>query len=173
MDCKTKEYIERITQKIILEYSIELPIESMDLVVNKIGGVVEEKIGFDELTDGSIKKIGSDGFCIIVNKAISPEQRKFYLARQLGHLFLHMGFRTNLEIWKSQNSYVYRAFRTSGQFLQANEFASSFLIPKPMIQKLLCECSKNGYVNMSKLSKMFRVPISLVTVRMRSLRLIK
>ena len=76
-----------------------------------------------------------------------------------------MGFRTNRDLWNSQNNKIYRRFGTSEQEYQANEFAASLLMPKDRYKKIVREYAVNGTVDMAKVANYFNVSIAAATNR--------
>lgn len=79
--------------------------------------------------DGSIRK-QDDGFIIYISPFQSTERRKFTIAHELGHLFLHMGYRINSDLWNKQMDATYYRAGDSLLEYQANEFAAALLMPK-------------------------------------------
>ena len=101
MNNELRILINNLTQDIIDLYNIQIPIQNIDEVVKKIGGRVEESLDIDNMFDGSIRK-QDDGFIIYISPFQSTERRKFTIAHELGHLFLHMGYRINSDLWNKQ-----------------------------------------------------------------------
>ena len=130
MTSETKEFINDLTQIVISSYNITIPITKMDDVVKQMRGTVIENDDFDSDSDGSIKKTSNNTFEIKISKNQTNERRNFTIAHELGHLFLHMGYRTNDELWEKQDNCVYNRFGKSEQEFQANEFAASLLMPE-------------------------------------------
>ena len=56
MDNKTRKYVNVIADRIRKAYDIVTPIDNMEDIVHKLGGTVEEKMDFDDLYDGTIRK---------------------------------------------------------------------------------------------------------------------
>ena len=62
---------------------------------------------------------------LFVSPFQSSERRKFTIAHELGHLFLHMGYMIDSDLWEQQeNATFYRAGNSSEEY-QANEFAAA------------------------------------------------
>lgn len=93
LNYKMKELIDAMTQEVINIYDIQIPITNIDEVVRSMGGTVKEDPTIDSFSDGKIRKSGSDSFIIKVSPYQTEERRNFTIAHELGHLFLHMGFR--------------------------------------------------------------------------------
>ena len=76
-------------------------------------------------SDGAVEKEGN-GFKIIVSPFQDEKRERFTIAHELGHLFLHMGYRTNNELWEKQENNIYHRIGNSEKEYQANEFDGSF-----------------------------------------------
>ena len=169
MDASTRKYINELTQRIIDAYDISTPISDIESIVHMFGGVIDERIDFDDSCDGTIQKKGEYGFVIAISPFQNPQRKMFTIAHELGHLFLHMGFIIDRNLWQTPNETVYRRFGTSEQEYQANEFAASLLMPQVAYKRLLDQYSKNNMVDMSKVAKYFNVSMSAAINRGRFL----
>ena len=125
--------------------------------MHTIGGTIEEKYSFDDLCDGTIIKDGENSFRIAISPYQNNQRRAFTIAHELGHLFLHMGYRTTPSLWKVQDQRVFRRFGSSEQEYQANEFAAALLMPKDIYRHILMENVQNGRVDMAVVAKHFNV----------------
>lgn len=113
------------------------PLVSLDVMAQKLGIKVYES----DLTDitGSLS-----GFItyddpatkshprIYIEKSMSPERKKFTLAHELGHHFLHEGVKLRLD-----NLDYSLENKDTTEESEANYFAASLLIPKELLLKLL------------------------------------
>ena len=169
MDFATRNYISDLAQQVINAYGIAIPITDIDRVVKDIGGTIEEKNNFDDLCDGTIIKEGDNSFRIAISPYQNNERRSFTIAHELGHLFLHMGFRTNVDLWRTQDRTYYRRFGSSEQEYQANEFAASLLMPREIYRKVLMDNAINNRVDIAKVANYFHVSQSAATNRGRFL----
>ena len=169
MDLSTRKYISELAQRIINTYNIEVPISNIEDIVHTLGGKIEIKADFDDLYDGTICKSGENGFVIALPSYKNEQRKTFAIAHELGHLFLHMGFMTDKELWKKQPQETYISFRTSEQEYQANEFANSLLMPKELYKQVLKDNIKENSVNVLLIAKSFNVPISAAVSRGQSL----
>lgn len=169
MDIFTRDYINELTQRIIIAYNIKIPITNIENIVHQMGGVLEEKFNFDDLYDGTIKKTGNTSFYIAISPFQSEQRKAFTIAHELGHLFLHMGFQINPFLWERQNETIYKRFGASEQEYQANEFAASLLMPKELYRDILNKSLDGNRVNISKVADFFNVSITAATNRGRFL----
>lgn len=103
----TLRWIEELTENILYEYDIKIPIVNIEALVEKLGGnVVYDNLKFDY---SCIEKIDDKSFLIKINtndyfftKHYEDENYiKRIIADELGYLFLYMGYKINNELWKS------------------------------------------------------------------------
>lgn len=124
-----RDLIDEIAEAVRLRFDVNTPVD-IDEVVKQMGGRIIPDPNLDQFADGKIRKIGDEEFEIRVSPYQSIKRRKFTIAHELGHLFLHMGFMTNPEVWKSQENQSFNRKGNSDVEYQANEFAAAFLMPE-------------------------------------------
>ena len=150
MDSSTRIFIDNLAEAVIDAYGITIPIDNIEDVVKKIGGEIVEKADLDDLYDGTIR--------IVISPFQSEGRKAFTVAHELGHLFLHMGFGVDPDLWSRQNDTIYRRFGTSEQEYQANEFAAALLMPqKEYLSELLRNKTDDGKVCISEIADYFHV----------------
>ena len=115
MDSSTRIFIDNLAEAVIDAYGITIPIDNIEDVVKKIGGEIVEKADLDDLYDGTIRKVDQSSFSIVISPFQSEGRKAFTVAHELGHLFLHMGFGVDPDLWSRQNDTIYRRFGTSEQ----------------------------------------------------------
>lgn len=103
----TLREIEDLTENILYEYDVTIPIVNIEELVEKLGGkIVYDNLEFDF---SNIEKIDDKSFSIKINTN-HDYFKKYYekenyvkriIADELGYLFLYMGYQTNNELWKS------------------------------------------------------------------------
>ena len=96
----TKVMINSLAEDILNVYDISVPIQNIGDIVEILGGTIQKETSF---SDGAVEKEG-DGFRIIVSPYQDEKRERFTIAHELGHLFLHMGYRTNKELWARQEN---------------------------------------------------------------------
>ncbi len=169
MKDQVRKLIDSLTQDIIEAYGISIPLVDIDAFVEKLGGKVIKETG---ISDGSIQKTG-DSFVIKVSSFQDERRRRFTIAHELGHLFLHMGFRTCDEIWQSSKEVYYRE-GTSEQEYQANEFAASLLMPKKEFLDVFKRYTDSDHmVDIRAVAEYFNVSIEAALNRGKFLELIE
>ena len=172
MNNSTREYINRVAESVRMCYGISSPVTDMVAIVRSLGGSVEEQISFDDCCDGTIRKVGKDSFAIIISPFQNEQRKNFTIAHELGHLFLHMGYRKNFEVWKKQDEVKYRRFGSTEQEYQANEFAAALLMPAEDFKKAIHELAEENKVNMALVATKFNVSLSAAINRGRFLGII-
>lgn len=164
MNNELRMLINNLTQDIIELYNIQIPIQNINDVVEVLGGSVEESIDIDSMSDGSIRK-QNDGFIIYVSPFQSVERKKFTIAHELGHLFLHMGYKVNSELWNKQKNATYYRSGDSLMEYQANEFAAALLMPKKVYKDIMEQYTIGNRVETDKVADYFGVSISAASNR--------
>ena len=115
-------------------------------------------------SDGKIEKQG-DSFSISVPTNQSNARKNFTIAHELGHLFLHMGYKIDRELWESPENKVYNRSGNSEFELQANEFAAAFLMPKELYKRVMDENTVGNAVYIAKVAQYFNVSIDAASYR--------
>ena len=164
MDSKMRELINGLTQDIINLYDIQIPIKDIDEVVTILGGRIEESDNINNMSDGCISK-SDDGFVIRVSPLQGIGRRKFTIAHELGHLFLHMGYKINPVLWEQQENLVYYRAGNSIDEYQANEFAAALLMPRQMYKTVMDRYTTGNIVETGKVAEFFGVSVSAASNR--------
>lgn len=159
------QLIDQMTITIRKLYNIDIPISNINQVVNKIGGTVVEDISIDGFSDGRIRKTGANTFEIAISPFQTEERKNFTIAHELGHLFLHMGFRTNTNHWENQDNINYYRNGNSNQEYQCNEFAAAFLMPREDYKQIMEKYTTNNQVDTSEIAKYFHVSVDAAANR--------
>ena len=160
-----RELVDELANAVRHLYRIPVPICDIDHVVETIGGKVIEDASLDGYSDGRIRKTGVNSFVISVSPFQSKERRNFVIAHELGHLFLHMGFKTNSTRWKAQNDTACYHNENLKVEYQANEFAVAFLMPQQDYELVLRQNMKQNMVDTSTIAEYFCVTIETAAIR--------
>lgn len=168
MISKTTMIINSLTEDLIRIYNIHMPINDISNVASALGGYIEEIS--DDLCDGIKKQ--NDGFVIYVPSFYSAERKRFAIAQELGHLFLHMGYMISPELWNKQNNMTYYKSKHPLEEYQANEFAEALLMPKDVYKKVLDQYTVGNKVQTAKIAEYFGVSVSTAYGRGKSLGLL-
>lgn len=163
MDNATRTMINSLAQDVLDSFKIQVPIQDIDGLVVSLGGSVQTGRCF---TDGSVTKEG-DSFRILLSPFQDEKRRRFTIAHELGHLFLHMGYLTNKELWMRQDDNIYHRLTgyNSEKEYQANEFAAAFLMPQKEYLEKLNEYLIGNKVNTAKIAEYFNVSVEAASNR--------
>ena len=161
MDNSTRRMINSLAEDVLSAYNISVPIGNIDEIVEKLGGTIQKEAFF---SDGAVEKEGN-GFKIIVSPFQDEKRERFTIAHELGHLFFHMGYRTNNELWEKQENNIYHRIGNSEKEYQANEFAAAFLMPATEYLSVLNKVAEGNMVDTSKIAEYFNVSIEAAANR--------
>lgn len=142
----------------------------VDIAVERLGGKVETRDAALE-ADALVKKVG-DSFKIVL--ATQPEtRRRFSVAHEIGHLFLHMGYIIDPDKWAAIDEYrdspKFR-FGFSEEEYEAHEFAGAFLMPAEEFRSQVRRLAKDGQAPLAPLADYFKVSTDAARVRGQWLR---
>lgn len=161
MDNSTRRMINSLAEDILSVYNISIPIQDINEIVEKLGGTIQRETSF---SDGAVEKDG-EGFRIVLSPFQDEKRERFTIAHELGHLFLHMGYRTNEELWEKQKNNVYHRIGSSEKEYQANEFAAAFLMPANKYLEVLNNIAVGNMVDTSKIAEYFNVSVEAASNR--------
>lgn len=166
MNTDIRNKINSLVRTIQDVYHIVTPIGDIEHVVHVLGG----SIWGDYTVSGSvIEKIG-DYFRIIIDRDNYNSYRgRFIIAVELGHLFLHMGYKIDYDRWSSISDGRYVRLWDSEEYSLAYEFASSFLMPVGLFYSRVGKETHDGVVDIPKLSNYFQVNELSILNRMKTL----
>ncbi len=166
MDNSMRIQINALAEDIIKLFDIPMPIDDMDMVVTKLGGRLQEDEAINCYSDGIIEREDLNyPFSIKIPYSQSENRKNFTVAHELGHLFLHMGYMINSDLWESSRSMKFYRKGNSEMELQANEFAAALLMPKEKYKEILDKFSEDNYVLIAKVADYFHVSIDAATYR--------
>lgn len=166
MDYKLRKKINNLAEDILESYEISTPITDMDEVVDRLGGRLQEDHRIDLYSDGKVVKGKGDcRFEIRIPFSQSDTRKNFTIAHELGHLFLHMGYKINEELWERSDYVEFNRKGKSEVELQANEFAAAFLMPQKEYKKIMDRYSKGNIVNIGKVAEYFHVSVDAASFR--------
>lgn len=160
-----KSLINDMAQTVLQLYNIPIPITNIDAAVKKMGGYIIENPSINRFSDGRIRKAGDNTFSIEISPFQTEERRNFAIAQELGHLFLHMGFKNNIDKWRAQDHTPYYRNGNPELEYQANEFAAAFLMPQSKYKEIMDKNTDGTLVDTSKVAEYFHVSIDTAANR--------
>ncbi|MGN8160079.1 ImmA/IrrE family metallo-endopeptidase [Salinisphaera sp. SWV1] len=155
------------------ELNLSTPVDLKE-AVEKLGGEIES---FDERFGGNaeayVRKRG-ESFAIAI-KTPHEKRERFSIAHELGHLFLHLGYLVDDELWESAaQGYIDSVHHRMGygeEEFEAHEFAGAFLMPASEFREV-AEKNRNGRkYDLTKIAGHFDVSNMAAKTRGRWLRL--
>ena len=161
--------INNIAEDVIDTYDIHIPIYDINNVVIALGGYVDEST---DICNSDIMK-QNDGFVIYIPSSYSAERKQFAVAQELGHLFLHMGYKISQKLWDKQKNMVYYESKSPLEEYQANDFADALLMPKDIYKKVLKQYTTGNKVQTAKIAEYFGVSVSTAYSRGKNLSYLK
>jgi Zn-dependent peptidase ImmA (M78 family) len=142
--------------------------EHLKKMVATLGGTYSEKSDMD--VEAMIEKTSSKSFAITLSEGFMPTRRKFSVAHELGHLFLHMGFLTNAGKWEQTQLFMdsarFRLGRNEEEF-EANEFAAALLMPKNEFERVANQKSDGDLYRVDEIAQHFEVSLQAALTRGR------
>ncbi|PEN00134.1 hypothetical protein CN621_16925 [Bacillus wiedmannii] len=147
MEKEKKEYIATVTKVVRDSLNLSTPID-LESLVEKLGGTLSFTNTIENDKEAKIEK-KEDSFEIYIDKNKSETRKRFSIAHEIGHLFLHMGYLLNPKKWESTNDYVDSVYYRYGYNIEeheANEFAAHLLMPNEEFQ----EVSQKNFNDASK-----------------------
>lgn len=166
-----RESIEKLAEIVRDALEVDIPIE-IEKVPKKLGGKLRyvERVE-DHNVEAMIKKV-DDTFEIQIRQDVYHLRNRFSIAHELGHLFMHMGYIIDEELWKDTDDYkdsVYYRYGHTVEEHEANEFAAAFLMPKDIFIEIAEKHYEGGTYNLQPIADFFKVSIEAARVRGRRL----
>ncbi len=126
----------------------------------------EESDEYKDEFSGLIKKMG-DRYRIIVNKKHTENRKRFSLAHELAHYYLH---KDEIERAAIVDDGLYRSGRSEATEFQANSLAARILMPESLIVLYLKEAKDKGIINSKEtlegIAKRLRVSRQALAIRL-------
>ncbi len=164
MDQRAREYIGQSAELILKKLSIETPVENMEQVVVMLGGRLDE-VEMPMVSRGIFRLDGEkEAFAIAISKNQSRERCRFAIAKELGNLFLHMGYMSDWDLWDNYDKIADRENHAQHEF-QSNEFAANFMMPRRKYLEFVEKHAENGEIDACAIGAYFGVPESVASIR--------
>jgi len=161
--------IENEANNILTQHNLmKVPVDPVALA-NKLGIKVKNAVFSDDNISGLIAKRGTS-ITLLVNQNDPPTRKKFTIAHELGHHFLHLMSQEGEFVDRIENvDFLREEFldETSSperkKEVEANYFAAALLMPRPLFEKAI-EISHDQ----ESLARMFNVSLTAVENRMNT-----
>ena len=147
--------------------NIDIDIFDIEKTVVEIGGRIDY---FDDyLSEEGVVKTAEGSFIIRIDKNEPEVRRRFSIARELGHLFMHMQYGN--DEWNRVESGKYQ--KHPGMYTaleeEANEFSAAFLMPEKRFMEVAMETSDGEFFYPKKIVEYFDTYEDAVIFRGKSL----
>jgi Zn-dependent peptidase ImmA (M78 family) len=147
--------------------SLELSVPvDLNQAVQRLGGTLSEIAIEPGQPEASVRKTG-ERFAIYLRHLEWQARKRFSVAHELGHLFLHMGYLVDPDAWKRSKDYkdsVYHRFGHGIEEHEANVFAAAFLMPEKEFRAAVAEFG-SGHDLLKRLASHFGTSPSAVLIR--------
>lgn len=165
MDLNTKQTIDSLAGDIIKQFNVKIPVDDIKELVYRLGGTIR----YTHVRSGS--KVMRDGekFIIILPEFQDKAKERIMISNELGHLFLHMGYLINDELWEQQPDKTYYQNKHADKEWQANAFGASLLMPKEEYQDTMAYFTRDNQTDLLKVANHFNVSVNAVFDRKRFL----
>lgn len=163
--------INYLAESIRKDLGIEVPINDIDEIVAMFGGTV--------VTDDrkhmfiGLEKTSNTTFNLYVPECHREEDRKLYVAANLGKLLLHTNFLSNHEEYINSNKFEFINDKTVEAINQENFFGGAFLMPYKEYKEEMDKNTEGNTVYTDKIAKHFGVTSSAASQRGKELGLLK
>jgi hypothetical protein len=170
MTVAQRDYINWLAGTVRENCKLSVPVD-VEKAVERLGGTIAIVNSAD--FEAKIEK-APPGFRISIcpAKGSSAERKRFTMAHELGHLFIHMGYIVDHEKWAAIVDYtdsVYFRYGFSVEEGEADEFAAAFLMPEIEFAITAKRHFQDGHYNMAAIARHFRVSVPAATTRGRLL----
>lgn len=167
-----REEIEKSAMEILQQHGLfSLPIDPVTLA-NKEGIKVHNAAFSDDGVSGMVARRGKN-ISMLVNQSDPPYRKRFSIAHELGHHFLHLTEDGEIVTKKIDLFRVYlkpedKDDEEKRRDVEANQFAAALLMPETFVKDFYEKKS----LNLKQMAKIFNVSEEAMGIRLEVLRLI-
>lgn len=161
-----RDQINRLAETIRATCDLTTPVD-VELAVQRLRGEIDRVD--DAEMEAKIEKRG-DGFRITLANDVHENRRRFSVAHELGHLFLHMGYLIDKGRWSQVGTYVDSVYYRYGfniEEYEANEFAGAFLMPRAEFVQVANRHRSGDTYQIGPIADHFKVSVDAAKIRGR------
>ena len=151
-------------------FQIKTPINNLEEIVNRIGGTIVED-DYKHMIVG-IEKTSNTTFNLYVPICKKEENKRFYIAQQLGKFFLHTNYLADDNEYEKSDEFVFKTKRLDSVY-EENFFGGAFLMPYEEFKEQIELNCDGGIVNTDKVAEHFKVTVGDASWRGKQLGLFK
>lgn len=139
----------------------------IDELVKKLGGTIDEIPLLS--VEARVSKTGPAAFTIALRPGASERRRRFSVAHELGHVFLHMGYLIDPPKWESMTVFEDSMARKGYSIteFEAHEFAGALLMPEEEFREEALKHFHAGSYSIVPIADRFKVSRDAATNRGR------
>ena len=167
MHRQRREEINNLAENIRQTLNLQTPINIRE-VIQRLGGHIEavEVIDNNPEIDARIIRNNDEMFTIQIQENSFQRRENFSLAHEVGHLFVHMGYLINDNLWNNLEDGQYMdRFGYSEDEYEANEFAGAFLMPREEFERIAMQNRNGDFFDVEAIANHFNVSKETVKVR--------
>jgi len=161
-----RDQISRLAETVRATCDLTTPVD-VELAVRRLRGEIDRVD--DAEIEAKIEKRG-DGFRITLANDVHENRRRFSVAHELGHLFLHMGYLIDKDRWSQVGTYVDSVYYRYGfniEEYEANEFAGAFLMPRAEFVQVANRHRSGDTYQIGPIAEHFKVSADAAKIRGR------
>lgn len=168
---KTRQEIEEKAKKILIDNdSYSVPIDLIK-IANQNGIKVHNAKFSEDKISGMLSKRG-DNVTMLINQSDYPNRKRFSIAHELGHHFLHLLedgeiIDTEIDLFRFETNDTDNEDSLKYREIQANQFAAALLMP----EDLLRDYFDRGINDLKDLADLFKVSQEAMGYRLNQLNL--
>lgn len=171
MDQQRRREINALADTVREALGLTVPVD-VEKAVSLLGGHLKD-IDSEPNPEAYVEK-KDDKFEVGIDRGLAPNRRRFSIAHELGHLFLHMGYLIDEVKWKDVTRYeesIKFRFGFSEEEYEAHEFAGAFLMPEMEFRAIADDHKNDGKYRVNSIADHFRVSVEAASNRGRWLRM--
>lgn len=159
------EYAEKLRLALLGD---EVPVD-VERLTELLGGTIVVSPALEH--EAQIRRTGAKSFEITIRPWEVEKRRRFSIAHELGHLFLHMGYLTDR--WAAVNVWVDSMQRAgvSEEEYEAHEFAGALLMPENHFRSVAAANLQGNTYRVQPIAERFAVSADAARTRGRWLNL--
>ena len=166
-----REEIETRAMEILKDHGLfSLPVDPVRLA-NKAGIQVHNAVFSDETISGMVAKRGKN-ITMLVEQSEPPYRKRFSIAHELGHHFLHLLedgeiVTKKVDLFRECVSAEDDVDETRRMDVEANQFAAALLMPEPLVREVYGKTN-----SLAEMARLFNVSEEAMGIRLNTLRMV-
>jgi len=168
----TREEIEKKAADILLAHNLySIPVDLVAIANRNGVGIYNAKFSEDNIS-AMLSKRG-DNVTMLVNQSDYSNRKRFSIAHELGHHFLHLFedgeiIDTEVDLFRFESNTLDAGNEKRLREIQANQFAAALLMPSELVRKYFHETTSD----LTALAQLFTVSEEAMGYRLNQLGLV-